>query len=199
MADSQLKVLTFEAFLEWERHQETRHEFVDGEILAMVGGSQAHAMIQVNLLVALRSKLRGSSCRPFTSDMLMRTGRNNGRYPDVTIDCGPYRGESRTASKPTVVFEVLSESTQREDRTRKLADYNATPSIAHYVMVEQDEPLAYVYSRAHHGEFSVIPQEIKGLHAAIELPSVAIALTMAEVYEGIEFPTDSQPQAGQTG
>ena len=197
MANPQL--LTFDAFLDWERDQATRHACVDGEILAREGGTQAHATIQGNLYFAIRSKLRGSPCRPFTADMLTRTGRGNGRYPDVTIDCGPYRGEARTASQPTIIFEILSDSTQREDRTRKLADYNATPSIAHYVMVEQDEPLAYVYSRAHHGEFSVIPQEIKGLHAAIELPSVAIALTMAEVYEGIEFPTDSQPQAGQTG
>ena len=71
--------MTFEAFLDWERRQETRHEFVDGQILAMAGGSQAHNTIQVNILVAAQLKLRGSGCRPFSSDMLTRTGRNNGR------------------------------------------------------------------------------------------------------------------------
>jgi len=122
--------------------------------------------------------------------MPTRTGRNNGRYPDVTIDCGPFRGEAHTASKPTVMFEILSETTQREDRTRKLADYNATPSITHYVLVEQDQPLVYVYGRAPHGEFSVIPREIEGLDAVIDLPSIGISITMAEVYEGIIFEAD---------
>ena len=179
--------MAFEAFLEWERRQPTRHEFVDGPVIAMAGGSQAHNAIQGTLYFAARSKLSGKPCRPFTSDMLTRTGRGNGRYPDLTIDCGEFRADAQTASSPTVVFEVLSENTQREDRTRKLADYNATASIAQYVLIEADEPLAYVYSRAAHGEFSVIPQEIKGFDGEIVLPSVGIALSMAEVYEGIVF------------
>jgi len=185
MADPLPKPMSFDAYLEWERGQATRHEFVQGRIVAMTGGTQAHNIIQGNLYYAVRSKLRGGRCRTFTSDMLVHTGRDNGRYPDVTIDCGGFRGDAQTATEPAVVFEVPSDTTQREDRTRKLADYNATPSIAQYVLVEQDEARVYVYSRAAHGEFSVVPQEIVGLDGTIALPSAGISLSMAEVYEGV--------------
>lgn len=190
MPGLQPKPMTFDAFLEWERRQPTRSEFVDGQIVAMTGGTQAHNTIQGNLYYSARSKLRGGPCRAFTSDMMVHTGRDNGRYPDLTIDCGTFRGDAQTASQPKVVFEVLSDTTQREDRTRKLADYNATPSITHYVLVEQDEARVYVYARAAHGEFSVVPQEIVGLSGSIDLPSAGISIGMAEVYEAIPLPDD---------
>lgn len=190
MASPQARPMSFDDLLAWEQRQPTRHEFVDGNILAMAGGSQAHNLIQGNLYATVREKLRGGPYRPFTSDMLARTGRDNGRYPDMTIACGAYLGTARISSRPTVVFEVLSDNTQREDRTRKLADYDATPTIAQYVLVQQEEPLAYVYSRAAHGGFSVIPVEVSGIDGEIDLPSVGISLAMADVYEGIVFAKD---------
>lgn len=194
MPSPQARPMTFAAFLERERHQPTRSEFVDGRIVAMTGGTQAHNAIQGNIYYAARSQLRGSACRVFTSDMLVRTARDSGRYPDVTIDCGAFRADAQTASQPVVVFEVLSDTAQREDRTRKLADYNATPSIAHYLLVEPDESRVYVHTRAAHGEFSVVPQEIVGLDGIIDLPSVNLSISMAEVYEGIPLPTP-RPQS----
>jgi len=91
-----------------------------------------------------------------------------------------------------VVFEVLSEDTQRRDRTIKLADYNATPTIAHYVLIEQAEPLVDAYSRGPHGDFNLRPQEVRGLDGVVELPAVGIALTMSEIYDGLEL----DPAAG---
>jgi hypothetical protein len=129
MSQRNLKPLTFEQFLAWERGQELKHEFVDGEAIGMAGGTEAHSVIQANLIAAAAPKLRGSGCRPFTSDMLVRTGTDRGRYPDMTIDCGERRAQNLVAPEPKVVFEVLSEDTQQRDRTIKLADYNATPSI----------------------------------------------------------------------
>jgi Uma2 family endonuclease len=86
-----------------------------------------------------------------------------------------------------LVFEVLSEETQRRDRTIKLADYNATPSIAHYVLIEPAVLLVHVYSRGPHGDFSFRPHEVRGIDGVVELPAVAIALTMREIYEGLEL------------
>ncbi len=181
------KPLTFDEFLAWERRQEFKHEFEDGQPVAMAGASEAHNIIQANLIAAVAPKLRGSGCRPFPSDMLVRTGIGRGRYPDMTIDCGPRRGENLVAPEPRVVFQVLSEDTQLRDRTIKLADYNATPSIAHYVPIEQGEPLVHVYSRGPHGDFNLRPQEVSGLDLVVELPEVGIALTMREIYDELEF------------
>jgi len=178
--------MTFDEFLNWERRQETKHEFLDGVAVAMAGGTEAHNIIQGNLFAISLSKLRGGPCRPFPSDMLVRTGTAKGRYPDATIDCGPRNPANIVAPNPVVVFEVLSPDTQREDRTLKLADYNATASIAHYVLVEPTEPLVHIYHRGPHGDFSLRPQEIRGMDASIDLPAVDLTLLMAEIYDGVE-------------
>ena len=189
MSQPSIQPMTFETFLTWERSQEYRHEFVDGQIVAMAGGTVAHNVIQANLIATAARKLRGSGCRPFPSDMLVRTGNGRGRYPDMTIDCGTLQGRDLVAPDPRVVFEVLSPDTQRRDRTLKLADYNATPSIAHYALVEQSEPLVHVYSRGPHGDFNLRPEEIRGLHGVIGLPAIGVVLTMQEVYDGLTFET----------
>jgi Uma2 family endonuclease len=189
MSQPSVQPLTFDQFLAWERRQERKHELVDGLPVAMAGGTVAHSMIQVNLITAAAPKLRGSGCQPFPSDMLVRTGNERGRYPDMTIDCGPHRLDDVVAPDPRVVFEVLSADTQRQDRTTKLADYNATPSIAHYVLIEQGEPLVHVYSRGPHGDFNLRPREIRGLNGMVELPAVGISLAMTEIYDRLDFET----------
>ena len=179
--------MTFDQFLDWERGQEFKHEFVDREPVGRAGGTEAHSAIQANLIAAAAPKLRGSGCRTVSSDMLVRTGNGRGRYPDMTIDCGPRRGETLVAPEPKVVFEVSSEDTKQRDRTIKLADYNATPSIAHYVLIEQSDPLVHVYSRGAHGDFNLHPQEVRGLDGMVELPAVNLSLAMSQIYDGLEL------------
>jgi len=196
MAQLNLKPLTFEEFLDWERRQDLKHEFVDGEVVGMAGGTEAHNTIQANLIAAAAPKLRGSRCRPFPSDMLVRTGTGRGRYPDMTIDCGPRRGTNLVAPAPTVVFEILSAETQRQDRTIKLADYNATSSIAHYVLVEQAEALVHIYSRGPHGDFNLHPREVRGIDGTVDLPAVDLALAMSEIYDGLELDASQDGLSG---
>jgi Uma2 family endonuclease len=184
---------TFEEFIRWEQSQPMKHELIDGVPVAMVGGTEAHSIIHVNILSVAREKLRGGPCRALSSDMAAKTGKRQGRYPDVTIDCGKRNPRNLSSPKPTIVFEILSAETQKEDRTVKLAEYNAVPSIAHYVLVEQTEPLAHVYSRAPGGDFAIRPAEIRGLNGAIDLPAIGISLAMAEVYESLDF--DAEPDA----
>jgi len=179
--------MTFDEFLEWERHQDTRHEFLDGVAVAIAGGTEAHNIIQTNLLAVSLSKLRGSPCRPFPSDMLVRTGTAKGRYLDMTIDCGPRSPSNVVAPNPVVVFVVLSPDTQKEDRTLKLADDNATLSIAHYVLVEPSEPVVHIYDRGPHGDFNLRPQEVHRLDAGIDLQAVGLTLMMTEIYDGLDL------------
>jgi Uma2 family endonuclease len=197
MSQARRQPMTFEQFLDWERHQERKHEFVDGEVVAMAGATIAHNVIQANLIAAAAPKLRGSGCRALTSDMLVRTATGRGRYPDMTIDCGQRRGDDLVAPEPRVVFEVLSSDTQGRDRTIKLADYNATPSIAHYVLVEQRVPIVHVYSRGPHGDFNLRPQEIRGLDGIVELPAIGISLTMTEIYDGLDDLDPIQDEANE--
>jgi Uma2 family endonuclease len=190
MAQAHLQPLTFglfEDFLAWESRQDSKHELIDGVPVGMAGAKEGHTIIQGNLFAYAFAKLRGTPCRALPSDMAVKTGVRSGRYPDMTIDCGRPNPDNQAAPKPVVVFEVLSPETQREDRTVKLADYNGVESIAHYVLVEPSEPLVHIYSRAANGEFSIKPEEVRGMEGSFALPAVGVTFTMAEVYEAIAF------------
>jgi Uma2 family endonuclease len=179
---------TYDDFMNWESFQSAKHDLVEGEPVAMAGGSEGHSIIQVNICNAMQNKLgRGNPCRVFNSDMAVQTGVKSGRYPDATIDCGPRNPANRSAPKPTVVFEVLSPETQKDDRTVKLHEYSSVETIAHYVLVEQAEPLVHVYSRGDNGDFFIRPLEIKGLDSSFELPAVGISISMSEIYDGLDY------------
>jgi Uma2 family endonuclease len=197
MAQARLQTMTAEQFLAWEQQQEQRHEFVDGVAVAMAGGTRAHDRIQRNLITGSTPRLRGSRCEPLGPDMLVITGTGNGRYPDMTIDCGQYEATALAAAEPRIVFEILSESTKKTDQLAKLVDYDATPSIRHYVLVSQIEPLVLVYTRGAHGSFSIRPATLRGLEAALELPAVGMVLPMAEIYDGLDFPAPPEPASGR--
>ncbi len=102
---------TLGEFLPWEENQPAKYELVDGEPRLMTGGTQAHHLIGLNIVAALRDRLRGSPCRPWGSDLRVITGTGNSRYPDALIDCGGFQPISHNTSAPAVVFEVLSRST----------------------------------------------------------------------------------------
>ncbi len=189
---------TYEAFLDWERLQPVRHDLIEGVPIAMAGASEGHNIIQGNLFAALLGLLRGSPCRPFPSDMAVKTGPRKGRYPDVTVDCGPRNRENRSLLGPKAVFEVLSPETQGDDRTVKLWEYNEVRTIAYYVLVEQAEPLLYVYSRGEGGDFKLRPQELHGLDGTLDLPAIGVALPMIAIYEGLDFQAAAEPDAQPT-
>ena len=117
--------------------------------------------------------------------MIVETGTGNGRYPDMTIDCGPYDPGALTASAPTAVFEILSDSTRKTDLLIKLRDYDATPSIRYYVLIAQTEFLVFVYSRVDGGSFSLHPKELRQPGEFVELPDPGLSLKLAEIYDGL--------------
>jgi Uma2 family endonuclease len=186
VAEPKRRDWTTDEFLAWEAAQPIRYELVEGRPAMMAGGTQAHDAIAVNLTSTLRALLRGSGCRPGTSDLRVPTGTGNVRYPDVTVDCGEFRCESHDASQPTVVFEILSRSTAWTDLHRKLHDYDMTPTIAQYVLVAQDEPRVELWNRGANGRLA-LEASIVDRDGVVELRSIGVTLGMAEVYEGLGF------------
>ena len=185
MASASMRPMTFAEFLVWEQVQDRRHECIDGVAVMMAGGTRAHDRIQRNLLVRAADRVVGSGCEPLGPGMIVETGTGNGRYPDMTIDCGPFDPGALTATMPAAVFEILSDSTRKTVMLIKLRDYDATPGIRHYVLIAQAEILVFVYSRGEAGGFSLRPQEFRGLHETVELPGVGLSLTLAEIFEGL--------------
>lgn len=175
---------TFEEYLALEQISPVRHEFADGQVWAMAGGSPDHAAIAINVAAMLREQLRGRPCRVFGSDLRIRV-RETGlsTYPDVSVVCDRLETDSADASgntvlNPRVLVEVLSPSTEDYDRGEKLAHYKRIESLQEVILVAYDERRIEVWRRSeHHWTLDVAHQE-----QSASIRSIDCALPLAEVY-----------------
>jgi Uma2 family endonuclease len=186
-------LMSLDEFLAWERDQPERYEYAGGVITMMTGGSLDHSTIASNLWTALRDQLRGSTCRAFRGDAKIIIN-NSVRYPDLSVACAPLRGSDDVVPDPILVVEVISPSTEREDRGRKKFDYFATPSIRQYAIVEQDERLIDLYTRF--GDRWT--DEIVEGDAVLKLSSIGVEVSLDVIYEDTELdatrpPGDARP------
>jgi Uma2 family endonuclease len=175
-----------------ENDSTERHEFRDGEILAMSGGSPQHSLIAVNIAAELRNRVKGKPCLPYGSDLRVRiAGRNQSVYPDVSVICGqidydPDDKAGHTVHNPRVIVEVLSASTEAYDRGDKFAAYRQIPSFFEYVIVSQSEPRVETFRRQEDGSWLI--SFFVGLDAVARLASIGVDLPLAEIYARVEFP-----------
>ena len=176
------KLMSLDEFLAWEREQPERYEFNGLAVQMMTGGSLDHSTIASNLWTTIRERLRGGPCMPFRGDAKVIV--NNGvRYPDLSVTCSPVNGGDDIVPDPVAVIEILSPSTEREDRGRKKFDYFATPSIRHYAIIEQDERRIDLYTRT---ETAWIDEVITG-DGALKLSTIGIEISLDAIYEGTDL------------
>lgn len=185
-----LPFFTPEEYLSLERLSELRHEYLDGSVYAMAGESVAHSLICYNLGGITHAQLRGTPCRGFSPNMKVRAGEGGlYAYPDLTIVCGePAFADARSdvLTNPTVIFEVLSPSTEAYDRGEKFSRYRAqVESLRDYVLIAQDKPRAERHARRDDGSWEL--SVVEGLGGVLELPSAGCRLPLAEIYERVEF------------
>jgi Uma2 family endonuclease len=181
--------LSPEEYLALERRSETKHEYWDGRMVAMVGGSPAHSQISGNIIGALHSQLAGRRCIVYTSDLKVGITRLRAyAYPDVTVVCGkPEFGEPErdVLTNPLLIVEVLSPSTEKYDRTGKFLRYQRIPSLAEYLLVSQDSPSVELCSRQEDGSWGWTAAE--GLDSSITIPSLGCTLALADIYLYVTF------------
>jgi len=180
---------TTDRFLAWEDRQEGKHEFDGRKVIPMTGGSVAHQMIVFNLLVVLRRLLSGQPTWP-VQEMRLRIG-NRVRYPDVVVSSTPLDQTVRTLTDAVAIFEVLSDDTAVTDRVNKVIDYAEVPSARCYVLLEQTSMAAAMFRREPGGPW------IASAHpgGALMLPGLEVPLPLAELYQGLTFPTPEPPAA----
>jgi Uma2 family endonuclease len=180
-----------QAYLADEVRSPGRHEYVGGFAYAMAGASNAHNQIATNSLVALANRLRKGPCRPFNSDTKIRVRLSFGvhfYYPDVSVTCRPNPQSESFQDAPAVLVEVVWAETRRVDEGEKLLAYTTIPSLAAYLLIEQESAQVVVYRRTEHG---FVRETHTGLDAAIPLPEIGCELPLAEVYERVEFAADA--------
>lgn len=177
---------TLEAFLAWEERQQERFELVGGVVRLMAGGTEGHDRIGINILTALRTRLRGTPCSVHGSNLkVLSRSSNASMYPDLFVRCGPRDDRRTTTEDPVVVFEVLSESTAKHDLTRKRLAYEEVPSLRRLIYVATDEARLYVRVRGADGIWR--DETVGGLDRALPLPELDLALPLAEIYEDTEL------------
>jgi Uma2 family endonuclease len=175
--------LCIEDYLAAELLSDTKHEYDDGEIVAMSGVSRNHERIKGNLSAALHGHLRGKSCEPFSSDVKLKIG-NFLFYPDVMVVCDDTSTHDYYAETPVLVIEVLSKPTRRRDETIKRRLYQTIPTLQEYMLIEQDIVDVEV---CRHSEGWVSNHYFLG--GDVPLQSVDLTVNVADIYERVENKT----------
>jgi Uma2 family endonuclease len=178
--------MSFEEYLTLvEQDPEHAHEYLNGRVYMMTGGSPDHSIIGSNLNSLLQTFLRGYRCIVYNSDVYVQLSEQYRVCPDVTVSCDPRdRGAQDVIRYPSLVAEVLSPTTEARDRGQKSLQYRACPSIQEYLLLSSEFPLVEVFRRERQGFWSLYTL---GLNDTVELNSLTIRFPVADVYQNTSF------------
>lgn len=175
-------------YLSFEASSNVKHEYLGGQIYAMAGGTPEHAALAAAFIGQLYAQLRTGRCRPYDAVRVRVREADLLTYPDVTIVCGPVerdREDPLSAVNPTVLVEVLSDSTERYDRGEKFEHYKKLPSLQQYVLVAHAERLVEVWTRGA-GDAWTCQSARDGERA--DLASVGASVDVRELYDAAAEP-----------
>lgn len=176
----------FEAadYLAWEAEQAVKHEYLDGEVFAMAGASEAHVTIAGNMYMALRNHLRGGPCSVFISDMKLHVAQDQAfYYPDVFVTCAESdRAQTHFKSEPVLVIEVLSSAF---DRGAKFASYRKLGSLQEYAVVDAERLSVDLFRRDGSSSRWMLDPVEAG--QSVDLASVGLNLPLEQLYEDVRL------------
>ncbi len=176
-------------YLTLERRGAEKHEYIDGEIVAMVGASYRHNLIQTRILAALYARLRGGPCEALPSDLRVAIpARGTYTYPDITVVCGTPRFEDNehdTLLDPILIAEILSPSTEGYDRGLKFQRYRLIPTLREYLLIAQERPTIEHYLRESGDRW--ILSTYATMESTLPLHPGACTLALSDIYAGIAF------------
>jgi Uma2 family endonuclease len=194
VARDRLPRLTAEEYFAWEQQQEVKHEYFDGEVFAMSGGTTDHSRIATNITTLIDNHLGDGDCQVFNSDARIKIQESSKYvYPDVSVTCDQRDRETpQFNSYPCLIVEVLSPSTVRAasafaeayDRGKKFKLYQRSTALIEYVLVSAEEIEIEVFRKNERGKWEVtnyVPGDV------VELESINLTWTIERVYRGIEF------------
>ena len=186
-------VLSFDDWLEGERAaRETRSEYIDGEVFAMTGAREQHNAIVTNISGQLWTQMKGRPCRVYANDMKIRIrAANAGTYPDLVAVCGEREfldGRRDLLLNPSLIVEVLSDSTEAYDRGGKFALYRRLPSLKEYLLVSQYRVAVEFFTRGTDDRWTLT--DFSARDATVTLSSIDCTLSLAEFYDKVDLEPD---------
>ena len=176
------------AFLAWENSQAGRNEFYQGEVCAMVGARRVHGIVGLNIAASLKQQLKGSPCQVFVESMKVKPNADSLFYPDVFVTCDA--GDLATDmifTSPTVIVEVLSESTQAFDRGLKFAAYRQIGALKEYLLIDPESRVVELYRRGDEGLFTL--HDFTGA-VNVDLSSIGCTLKTIDVFDRVTGASD---------
>lgn len=177
------RIISVEEYLLMEAKSSTKHEYLNGQIFAMTGGTLRHNVISSNIFSLLNSFLRGTPCRAYMGDVKVRIEEVNCfYYPDVLVACGEADDTKVYVESPVLIVEVLSPSTAQSDRREKLVNYRLLPSLKEYIIVHQRRKRIQVFTKNDTREWcsTVVKEKL----TVSSLPKGSIEFDVDEIYEG---------------
>ncbi|NJN62942.1 MAG: Uma2 family endonuclease [Coleofasciculaceae cyanobacterium RL_1_1] len=174
------------AYLELERLSPIKHEYLQGQVIAMAGASKAHAIITGNLTALLTRHLRGTRCLAFASDIKVRLNdRNAFYYPDLVVTCDDRDrdADDDALRHPTLIVEVLSKTTAAFDRGDKFADYQTLDHLQEYVLIHQDQILVEIFRRQ---TVNLWSPTVYRSGDRLEFPSLNFSCAIEDLYENLD-------------
>ena len=185
-ATAQKLTLTPQEYLLGEQASEIRYEYIDGEVYAMAGGSDAHARISGNVFFLLKTHLRGSGCSIYLGEMKAQIDDSKYFYPDVMVTCHLDDLKSNyTKRHPKLIIEVLSSSTEGYDRGKKFEYYRQLASLEEYVLIAQSEYHVDIFRKNVQQRWELF--SFSGQQAQVYFASLDYSIVMNELYEEVDF------------
>jgi len=173
-------------YFAWEEQQLCRHEYINGNIYAMSGGTQNHSRVALKFAALLDNHLPDGPCRVFNSDCRVNIVETDDyTYPDVSVSCD--RRDNNTTqyiTYPCLIVEVLSDSTEAYDRGNKFFRYRQNPQLQDYVLVSSQEIAIDLYRKDSDGRWEIVNYRVGD---SVELQSVSLSFPIEQVYRGIDF------------
>lgn len=177
---------TPEEYFAWEEQQLERHELINGRVYAMSGGTKNRSTIAINILLLIKTHLRGGSCRVFNSDLkvnILHTA--NYTYPDLSVTCDERdRQNDLYITYPCLIVEVLSDSTEAYDRGKKFVKYRRNPNLVDYMLVSSDEMAVDIYHRNQAGDWLILSYREDD---CLPLQSIGLNVEIRQFYEDVVF------------
>ena len=182
---------TLEEYLELDRNSEERLEYWDGEIFSMSGVSDQHDQIESNLHISLSLRLAGRGCRVFLANMRIKVpSMPPYRYGDGSALCGKPQFEKiggvDVLTNPSLIIEVLSDSTQAYDRGDKFSNYKSIPTLGEYLLIAQHRPHVSQFLRQTDGSW--LNLEFNALDEVLKVVTLECELKLTEIYQNVTFP-----------
>ncbi len=182
-------LMSYEEYLAWESTQEVRHEYFNGEVIAMAGGTRNHNRISGNCFKLLDDTLADRKCEVYIADVKVQVKPSKKYfYPDVVVTCDERDTEPQLVLFPCLIIEVLSPSTEAYDRGFKFSQYRKLESLQEYVLVQVDQPIVEMFQLDQGGKWLFSEYD---LCDRIFLKSINIEISVSDLYRQVQFDNDA--------